>query len=79
MNLETKIIALVSVNTPSKMPVSLASDLRKELQMDSFGTLMILNAIEDELGVTVEDADFCQVQTVADIITLLKSKYHCAG
>ena len=79
MKLEAKIIALVGAHTPAKEAVTLTSDLRKELRMDSFGTLMIINAIEDEFGISVEEADFTQVHTVADIVSLLETKYHCAG
>lgn len=79
MNLEAKIIALVGAHAPTKEAVTPASDLRKELRMDSFGTLMIINAIEDEFGIAIEEADFNQVHTVADIVSLLESKYHCAG
>ena len=79
MKLEAKIIALVSKHAPTKNPVTLASDLRNELAMDSFGTLMIINDIEDEFAITVDEAVFHQVHTVADIVSLLETKYHCGA
>jgi acyl carrier protein len=39
---------------------------------------MVINAIEDGFGVAVDDADFCHVQTVADVVALLRSKYQCS-
>ena len=77
MNIEEQILSIVRSNTEQKQAVTLASDLRKELRLDSFGTLMIINALEEAFGITVEDGDFTRVQTVADVVELLRAKYHC--
>ena len=77
MKIEDRILSIVQENTEHNGNVTLASDLRKELRLDSFGTLMIINAIEEGFGVTVDQDDFCTVTTVADIVTLLRSKYQC--
>jgi acyl carrier protein len=77
MKLEDKIIAIVGAQITSHETVTLFSNLRQELRLDSFGTLMIINAIEDEFGITVDESDFSQVRTVADIVALLETKYHC--
>ena len=77
MKIEDQILPIVRSNTEQKQTVTLASDLRKELRLDSFGTLMIINALEEAFGVTVEDGDFTRVQTVADVVELLRAKYHC--
>jgi acyl carrier protein len=77
MKIEEQILSIVRSNTEQKQAVTLASDLRKELRLDSFGTLMIINALEEAFGITVEDGDFTRVQTVADVVDLLRAKYHC--
>jgi acyl carrier protein len=77
MQLDDKILAIIRHNTTAKNDVTLASDLRRELQLDSFGTLMIINALEDDFGIAIEEADFSRVITVADIVALLQSKYQC--
>ncbi len=77
MKIEETVLSIVQANTEPRQTVSLSSDLRKELHLDSFGTLMVINAIEDGFGVTVNEADFGRVQTVADIVTLLRTKYQC--
>jgi len=79
MKLEDKILALVRAHAPPAETVTLASDLRTELRLDSFGTLMIINALEDEFGIAIDEADFTRVRTVADMAALLESKYHCGG
>jgi len=77
MNLEEKVLAIFQANTEDKTGVTLTSDLRRELRLDSFGILMIINAIEDAFGIAVEDVDFTGANTVADVVALLHSKYHC--
>ena len=77
MNIEEQILSIVRSNTERKQAVTLASNLRQELRLDSFGTLMIINALEEAFGISVEDGDFTRVQTVADVVELLRAKYHC--
>lgn len=78
MKIEDQVISIVRTNTEKKEPVFLSTDLRKELRLDSFGTLMLINGLEEGFGIAVEEADFGRVSTVADIVTLLRSKYNCA-
>jgi acyl carrier protein len=75
MDLEQKVMDLIRSNIEKKYAVTLESDLRQDLEVDSFGTIMIVNAIEDEFNITVEDADIKGLVTVTDIVRLLKTKY----
>jgi acyl carrier protein len=75
MELEQKVLDLIRSNIEKKYAVTLESDLRQDLEVDSFGTIMIVNAIEDEFGITVEEADIKGLVTVTDIVRLLKTKY----
>jgi acyl carrier protein len=75
MQLEQKVMDLIRSNIEKKYAVTLESDLRQDLEIDSFGTIMIVNAIEDEFGITVEEADIKGLVTVTDIVRLLKIKY----
>jgi acyl carrier protein len=77
MTIEEQVVSIVRDNTETNHAVTMASDLRKELCLDSFGTLMVINAIEDDFGVSVDQKDFCQVKTVADVVSLLQTKYQC--
>ena len=78
MKIEDKVISIVRSNTEEKDPILLSTDLRKELRLDSFGTLMLINAIEEGFGISLEEADFSRIKTVADIVSLLQGKYQCA-
>jgi acyl carrier protein len=75
MELEQKVVDLIRSNIEKKYAVTLESDLRQDLEVDSFGTIMIVNALEDEFGITVEEADIKGLVTVNDIVRLLKTKY----
>jgi len=78
MKIEDKVISIVRTNIEEKHPILLSTDLRKELRLDSFGTLMLINALEEGFGIAVEEADFSRINTVADIVSLLQGKYNCA-
>jgi acyl carrier protein len=76
MDIGLKVMDLVRSNIEKKYAVTLQSDLRKDLEVDSFGTIMIVNAIEDEFGITVEEADIKTMEKVSDIVELLEKKYN---
>ncbi len=75
MNLEKQIISIIKDNIEEKYDVTADTDLRNELGLDSFDTMMIINAIEDEFDITIEESDFDNIKTVFDIIQLLLTKY----
>lgn len=75
MNLEKQIISIIKDNIEEKYDITADTDLRNELGLDSFDTMMIINAIEDEFGITIDESDFDNIKTVLDIIKLLQGKY----
>lgn len=75
MELEQKVIDLIKSNTEKKYAVNLQSDLRQDLEVDSFGTIMIVNDIEGTFNIAVEEEDIKSMVKVADIVHLLKTKY----
>ncbi len=78
MQIEEKVISIIQANTEQKEPITPATDLRKELHLDSFGTVMIINALEQAFGVELEESDFAQIKTVGDVIKLLENRHVCA-
>ncbi len=78
MKIEEKIIAIIQSNTEAKEGITLRSNLRQDLRLDSFGTLMVINALEDTFAITLAEADFARVNTVGDVVSLLRGKYACA-
>ncbi|MBN2036328.1 MAG: acyl carrier protein [Chitinispirillaceae bacterium] len=75
MNCERKVVELIRSNIEKKYAVTPKSDLREDLEVDSFGTIMIVNAIEDEFNIVVEEQDIKTMVRVSDIVNLLEQKY----
>ena len=51
--------------------VDASEPLQQALDIDSFDFLNLLVAIRDELGVTIEEADYSKVSTLADMVSFL--------
>jgi acyl carrier protein len=66
---------IISENIESNDPIQNNTDLRKELNIDSFDVLMIMNEIEDEFSLELEEDDFQDVNTPQEIVILLTKKY----
>lgn len=75
MNFEEKIIQIVKENIESEADVKISSKLIEELDVDSMGKIILLNAIEDEFNIEIEDTDFQDIKTVLDIIEKLRENY----
>ena len=58
-----------------KFKIDPNTNLFTELNIDSFGNLMIVNAIEDEFSIEVDEEDIEKFATVNEIIDVLQSKY----
>jgi len=79
MALDEQVCAVVSANLEKKIPVGRNTDLRKDVHLDSFGTMMIINGLEDAFSISIDDQDFRAVSSVGDIIEMLRTKYHVGG
>ena len=75
MSIETRVIRVIRENSEDIDALPTDADLRDELGIDSFGTMMIVNGIEDDFSVTIDEADIPSIRTVADIVHLLRDKY----
>jgi len=75
MELEQKIIGLIQANIEKKYTVALNSDLRRDLGVDSFGTIMIINDLEETFGIEIKEADIKEAAKVSDIVQILAAKY----
>lgn len=70
-----KIISIIKSNIRNDAEVNEATNMRKDLEIDSFDVLMIMNAIDDEYAISIEEEDFQKVNTPKEIVNLLVSKY----
>lgn len=54
--------------------ITLQSDFREDLEMDSLDVVEVLMSLEDEFGVEIPDEDIEGIKTVEDLINYLASK-----
>ncbi len=71
-----KIISIIKENTECKCEIDPNINFINELKIDSFGRLMIINAIEDEYSIEVDENDIENFKTVNQIVAALELKYH---
>ncbi|MBN1307799.1 MAG: acyl carrier protein [Chitinispirillaceae bacterium] len=75
MTLEERVIAVIRENSEERCAVTLLADLQKDLGIDSFGRIMIINGIEDAFSITIDEKDLPAIRTVADIVAMLRTTY----
>ena len=75
MSIGKRVIDIVSKNIEKGHEVTLSANLVEDLGVDSFGVLMIITALEDEFGITVDEEDFKDIITVRNIVEQVKTKY----
>lgn len=72
MTLEERVIKIIEENLEKKAKVEIGTDLRNGLGLDSFAMVIIVNALEDEFGISIEDQHYKGINNVADIVKALK-------
>lgn len=72
MDITARVTGIVREHQETPRPFGPRSDLREEAGIDSFGTIMIVNAIEETFDVTVDDTDIERFRTVEDIVEVLE-------
>ena len=75
MELNDKIISIIKDQCDSVVYIDQKSDLEEDLGIDSFGAIMIVNAIEDEFSIRIKNEDLGKFKNVDDIVSLLQIKY----
>ncbi len=75
MSIEARVIRVIRENSEDITALPPNADLRDDLGIDSFGTMMIVNGIEDDFSLTIDEADIQSIRTVADIVRILRDKY----
>lgn len=71
-----KVISIIKANKENGLEVLPDTDLIAGLGIDSFDTLMIINAIEDEFSIEFDGKDLEHIRTVNDIVNILETRYY---
>jgi len=72
MELQKKVIEVINENTDWKGVINMKQDLVKDLGIDSFGMLMIINTLEEDFLIQIEDEDLKGLKIVSDIVQKLE-------
>ena len=75
MSLEERVIKTIEENLEKREKVTLNTDLRNDLGLDSFARVIIINALEDEFGITIPDYELKNINTVAEIVKGLRENF----
>lgn len=70
-----KITAIIRNNIRIEAEIKEDTNMRKDLAIDSFDALMIMNEIDDAYAISIDEDDFKAVNTPREIVDLLKAKY----
>lgn len=70
------LVGVLSRIAPEVDPDSIDRDepLQRALDIDSYDFLKLLVAVRDELGVTVDEADYDKVRTFGELVRFLAKK-----
>ena len=71
MDLKHEIIETIKSNIEKKIDITLKTNL-EELELDSFGTLIIIDAFEQKFNITINNENFLNLKTVNDIAEKIK-------
>ncbi|MCD4779023.1 MAG: acyl carrier protein [Candidatus Omnitrophica bacterium] len=63
---------IIEENLEEKVEFNANTDLRDELGLDSFAMVIIVNALEDEFGISIDAQDYRDINNVVDIVKSLK-------
>lgn len=74
MKLEEKVIEIVKENIEWEGEININHNLVKDLDIDSFSMLMIVNTLEEDFSIQIEDEDLKGLNTVSDIVERFKEK-----
>ncbi|MCB9495387.1 MAG: acyl carrier protein [Fibrobacteria bacterium] len=74
-NVESIVFGILETVSRCGFQVRGDSDLRNDLDLDSLGTLLILNELEDAFRISLREEDFHQVASAGDIVEILRKAY----
>ena len=74
MKLEEKVIEIIKESIEWEGEINIKHNLVKDLDIDSFSMLMIINTLEEDFSIQIENENLEGLITVSDIVVRLKEK-----
>ena len=69
-----KVFSVVFEEEVDSARITMEANLREDIGMNSIGLLYMAMAIEEEFGIKFKNEDFANIQTVADVVSVIESK-----
>lgn len=73
MNLNEEIIKTIKSNIEKDMIITPETAL-EELELDSFGIIILVDAFEQKFNVLIKNEEFLEIKTIKDIIERIQNK-----
>jgi len=77
IKMEQRIIDAIKACTKKQIEITLETNLRDDLEFDSFDIIMLINELEVEFNINIVEGNFADIQTVSDIVNQLKGVTAC--
>jgi acyl carrier protein len=74
-DLKNKILTIFQTISRRTEPIRMETNLREEMDFDSLTTLMAMNELDDAFEIEINEEDFIDVVTAADVVRLLRENY----
>ena len=71
MNFEEEVIKTIESNIEKEIKIT-PQTYFEELELDSFGTLILVDAFEQKFNISIKNEDFFNIKKVSDLIEKLK-------
>ncbi len=72
MSFEEEVIKTIESNIEKEIKITPQTDF-EELELDSFGILILVDAFEQKFNISIKNEDFVNLKTISDIIEKLKN------
>lgn len=73
--LEQRVLRTLRETIADVGDIDMDANLETDLGLDSFGTLMVINDIEDAFNITIEEELVFKIRTVREIVSVLRDTY----
>lgn len=75
LSIENRVINILAAEgNAGEHEITIQSDLRNDIGLESIDTINIMFELEDEFNIEISDQDMENVKTVGDIVTFVQNK-----
>ncbi len=79
MQFSDRILSIIKEDVEKANNISLDTNIRKDLEIDSLDFLIVINSIEDEFSINIDEKDFSEIETIGEMILKLEEQFPDIG